>query len=82
MGSVCVLSAYTLIYYEPEACAFLFLADGAKGLIDLDIIPPDDEGSSNDDEKRNALRNRASLWRDRIVPYVLDGSLSMAFNIK
>ena len=68
-----MLSAYT--------CVFIFLADGAKGLIDVDIVPPDEEGSSNDDEKRNAVRSRSMLWRNRVVPYVLDASLSMLSSI-
>ena len=57
---------------------YFVLADNASGLEDLDVMPdPDDEGSNDDIEKRNALRNRAKLWRDRVVHYKLDSSLSM-----
>jgi len=52
-------------------------ADNATGLEDLDVMPDPDDADSNDDiDKRNAVRNRAKLWRNRIIYYKLDGSLN------
>ena len=52
----------------------MLLADNATGLIDSDI-KPDDGDNGNDNEKRNALRDRGKLWRSRVIPYVLSASL-------
>ena len=48
-------------------------ADGATGLVDGDILQPKE--SDNDIEKRNAIRDRSYLWRNRVVPYSFDSSL-------
>ena len=58
----------------------VFLAeDGAKGLVDGDIMPPPLEKGNdeheNENEKRNAIRDRRGLWRTRLLPYVFDGAL-------
>eukprot|EP00112_Aurelia_sp_Birch-Aquarium-sp1_P007983 Seg1871.3 transcript_id=Seg1871.3/GoldUCD/mRNA.D3Y31 product="Transmembrane protease serine 9" protein_id=Seg1871.3/GoldUCD/D3Y31 len=51
--------------------------DGAKGLVDGDIMPPPLENRNdeheNENEKRNAIRDRRGLWRTRVLPYVFDG---------
>lgn len=36
----------------------------------------DVDESDEVNEKRNALRDRKSIWRRRVVPYIFDGSLS------
>ena len=62
-----------------------FAEDGAKGLVDGDIMPPPLEKRNNEheneNEKRNAIRDRRGLWRTRLLPYVFDNALCKYTNV-
>eukprot|EP00795_Rhopilema_esculentum_P016268 gene16268-7652_t len=53
--------------------------EGAKGLTDGDILPPTTVNAAadrNENEKRNAVRNRGQIWRTRVIPYHIDRSIT------
>ena len=66
-----------LVSYLMANKSLCFAEDGAKGLVDGDIMPPPLEkgNDEHENEKRNAIRDRRGLWRTRVLPYVFDGAL-------
>ena len=55
---------------------YILVEDVDSELEEGDIVPEESSDDNGEQEKRNALRNRKSLWRTKIVPYEVTDELS------